>query len=87
MKTLIKLASDRRGAGTVEYGLLAALIVLGGLSALDSVKKAANGLEGRITVGFGAPRAAPTSLPTLQPTGSAHGFHIADDGTITKVHQ
>lgn len=90
MKTIIMLAKDRRGAGAVEYGLLAALIVLGGLSALDSMKQAANHLQGTITVGLAggpAPKVATTSTTPSPSAGASHAksFHIADDGTITET--
>ncbi|MDQ3139098.1 MAG: Flp family type IVb pilin [Pseudomonadota bacterium] len=48
MRTFRRLRSDKRGATAIEYGLIAALIVIAMLGALSSLGGGANGMWGKM---------------------------------------
>ncbi len=48
IRTFRRLRSDKRGATAIEYGLIAALIVIAMLGALSSLGGGANGMWGMI---------------------------------------
>jgi pilus assembly protein Flp/PilA len=48
IRTFRRLRSDKRGATAIEYGLIAALIVIAMLSGLSSLGGGANGMWGKI---------------------------------------
>jgi pilus assembly protein Flp/PilA len=47
-RTLRRLFADRKAATAIEYGLIAALIVMGMMAGLRGLGGGANGLWGRI---------------------------------------
>ncbi len=48
IRTFRRLRSDKRGATAIEYGLIAALIVIAMLGALSSLGGGANGMWGKM---------------------------------------
>ena len=48
IRTFRRLRSDKRGATAIEYGLIAALIVVAMMAGLSSLGGGANGMWGRI---------------------------------------
>jgi pilus assembly protein Flp/PilA len=54
MNRLIACLSDRRGAVAIEYGLIAALVVLALLVGLENLADANNGLYGNSSNKLGA---------------------------------
>jgi pilus assembly protein Flp/PilA len=54
IRTLRRLRSDKRGATAIEYGLIAALIVIAMITGLSSMGGGANGMWGRLANDVGA---------------------------------
>lgn len=48
VRTMRRLRSDKRGATAIEYGLIAALIVVSMLAGLGSLGGGANGMWGKM---------------------------------------
>lgn len=48
IRTLRRLRSDKRGATAIEYGLIAALIAVAMISALQSLGGGTNGMWGKL---------------------------------------
>ena len=49
IRTFRRLRSDKRGATAIEYGLIAALIVIAMVTGLSSMGGGANGMWGRLS--------------------------------------
>ena len=49
IRTLRRLCSDKRGATAIEYGLIAALIVISMMAGLSTLGGGANGMWGKLS--------------------------------------
>lgn len=54
IRTFRRLRSDKRGATAIEYGLIAALIVVAMMGALSALGGGADGMWGKISTLVGA---------------------------------
>lgn len=54
IRTFRRLRSDKRGATAIEYGLIAALIVVAMLGGLSALGGGADGMWGKISTRVGA---------------------------------
>jgi len=54
IRTFRRLRSDKRGATAIEYGLIAALIVIAMMAGLSTLGGGANGMWGKLATRVGA---------------------------------